>query len=163
MTKNLRTHPTVGTLFLILGFVLAVIVITVRLNANWGVFSRIVARNPVMCWGIAVSFMAAGAVMIKQHSSSETGWSPRIPGQRFRKAVLYTRADCALCDEAMLNLSNYVDVLPPIQTVDVDSDPGVLDDFGNCVPVLLLDGKVRFRGHVNEKLLQRLIDGTPPV
>ncbi len=116
-----------------------------------------------MCWGIAVSLMAVGAVMIKQHTSMENGWSPRIPGRRFQEAILYTRGDCTLCDEAALTLSSYAGVLPPLKTVDVDSDPAVLDDFGNCVPVLLLDGKVRFRGHVNEILLQRLIDGTPPV
>ncbi|MCA9076333.1 MAG: glutaredoxin family protein [Planctomycetaceae bacterium] len=151
-----------GTLSLLLGFFLALIVLTVRLNANWGILSRVVARNPIMCWGIAVALMAAGAVLLKQHSSTGGGWRPRIPGQRFRDAVLYTRSECPLCDEAVRTLSTYDEVLPAIQKVDVDSDPDFKTEFGNCVPVLALDGRVRFRGHISEPLLRRLIEGTPP-
>ena len=31
-------------------------------------------------------------------------------------------------------------------------------DFGNCVPVVVVNDKVRFRGHINEVLLQRILD-----
>ena len=160
---TVRTPPAAGTLCLILGFMLAVLVIAVRLHANWGVIGRVVARNPVICWGLALSLMTAGVVMIKQHTTKANGWSPRIPGRRFRDAVLYTRLECPLCHEAALTLSSYEGILPELKTIDVDAEPEVLNAFGNCVPVLVLDGKVRFRGHVNETLLQRLIDGPPPV
>lgn len=151
-----------GTLSLSLGFGLALIVLSVRLNANWGILSRVVARNPVMCWGIAIALMAAGVVLIKQHSLTSRVWRPTMPGRRFREAILYTRDECPLCDEAALTLADYEDVLPPIQTVDVDSEPDFQARFGDCVPVLTLDGRARFRGHISEPLLRRLIEGTPP-
>jgi hypothetical protein len=46
--------------------------------------------------------------------------------------------------------------------VDIDRDPELVARFSTCVPVVELDGKVRFRGRVNEVLLRRLIAATPP-
>ena len=40
--------------------------------------------------------------------------------------------------------------------------PHLVDRFGKCVPVVELDGKVRFKGRINEILLRRLIEGSPP-
>ncbi len=138
-------------------------VLTARLNANWGTLGRVVTRNPVMCWGLSIGLMVTGAVLIKQHPTTEPAWSPRVPGRRFRKATLYTREDCTLCDEAAMMLTSYQRLLPPLERVDIDSQTQLQEDFGNCVPVLMLDDRVRFRGHINERLLRRLIDGTPPV
>ena len=41
--------------------------------------------------------------------------------------------------------------------VDIDADSSLADKFGECVPVLTVDGKLRFRGKINEILLQRLL------
>jgi glutaredoxin len=85
-----------------------------------------------------------------------------IAGRRFSQLVLYTRTGCHLCDEARATLNKYGVYLPPIVEVDIDHDPALIGRFSTCVPVVELDGKVRFRGRVNEVLLRRLIAATPP-
>lgn len=89
----------------------------------------------------------------------------RLPSEavsrRFRRAVLYTRAGCHLCDEMRQGLDRYAQYFPPIEVIDIDSDPALVAKFTDCVPVLEIDGRVRFRGRLNEVLLRRLIDATP--
>lgn len=87
---------------------------------------------------------------------------PTRPGQRFEKLVLYTRAGCHLCEEAKETLESYRESLPPLIEVDIDADPALRDRFSTCVPVVEIDGRIRFRGRVNEVLLRRLIEATPP-
>jgi len=48
------------------------------------------------------------------------------------------------------------------EQVDIDADPELRSQFDTCVPVISTDGRIRFRGRVNEVLLRRLIEGTPP-
>ena len=89
-------------------------------------------------------------------------WTPGAPGRRFETLKLYTRRECHLCDEAKQLLMAYVSFLPPIDEIDIDENPEFLEKFTTCVPVVEIDGKVRFRGRVNESLLRRLIEGEPP-
>ena len=81
---------------------------------------------------------------------------------RFNTVVLYTRQKCPLCDRVKEMLRNYGPLLPEVTEVDVDKDPKLCEKFGSCVPVVEFDGKIRFRGQINEILLRRLIEGTPP-
>lgn len=83
------------------------------------------------------------------------------PGVRFDRLVLYTRKECPLCDEAREVLRRYDRYLPPVEEVDVDGDPQLVEQYGGCVPVVEIDGKVRFRGKINEVLLRRLIEASP--
>jgi len=71
-----------------------------------------------------------------------------------RHAVLYTRKSCQLCDEAKETLEMYGF---SIDEIDIEERPELLDRYNTCVPVVEIDGKVRFRGKVNEVLLLRLI------
>ncbi len=41
--------------------------------------------------------------------------------------------------------------------VDIDADPILRDRFDTCVPVVEIDGRVRFRGRVEPRLLRRII------
>lgn len=152
-----------GTAGLLLGFLLAVAVIAVRLGADWGYLGGVIGRNPVICWGIAVTMMLGGAALIKQASRHEPAWEPTRPGRRFQDVVLYTRENCSLCDEGVRTLEPYRRYLPPIRSIDIEQDPVLRDKHGSCIPVLEFDGRVRFRGHVSETLLRRLIEGTPPL
>ena len=68
--------------------------------------------------------------------------------------VLYTRQQCHLCETAKEILLRH-QLLP--REIDVDTDPALAERFGQWVPVVEIDGKIRFRGHVNEKLLKRLL------
>jgi hypothetical protein len=83
-------------------------------------------------------------------------------GARFDRAVLYTRAECHLCNEMRLLLERYERYFPTIEERDIDADAELAAKFTDCVPVLEIDGKIRFRGRINETLLRRLIDATPP-
>ena len=69
--------------------------------------------------------------------------------------ILYTRQGCHLCDNARDVLLRYG--LRP-QLVDIDTDPALREQFDTCVPVVVIDGKERFRGRVNEVLLNRLLN-----
>ena len=65
----------------------------------------------------------------------------------------------AVCDEALAVLDRYQKLHGfTLETRDVDQSPELVCEFGNCVPVVVIDGVVRFRGHVNEVLLRRLLD-----
>lgn len=83
------------------------------------------------------------------------------PERRIQSVVMYSRTGCCLCDEAWDVLEKYRESLPPTVVVDIDSDPALFERFSTCIPVVEIDGKVRFRGRVNEVLLRRLIEGTP--
>ena len=71
-----------------------------------------------------------------------------------RNAVLYTRKSCQLCDEAKEILEMYGF---SIHEIDIDTQPKLLEKYDTCVPIVEIDGKVRFRGTINEVLLVRLI------
>lgn len=68
--------------------------------------------------------------------------------------TLYTRQGCHLCDQAATVLRAY-GIAPNL--VDIDSDPELVAQFDCCVPVVVIDGKVRFRGGINEVLLRRML------
>jgi glutaredoxin len=69
-------------------------------------------------------------------------------------AVLYTRRGCHLCDEARTLLEAHGLTLSEF---DIDADPALQTRFNECVPVIEIDGKVRFRGRVDPVLLRRLL------
>lgn len=68
--------------------------------------------------------------------------------------VLYTRVGCHLCDDARRVLVEHG--LAPT-SVDIDADPGLRKRFDTCVPVVEIDGRIRFRGRVEPLLLRRLL------
>lgn len=72
--------------------------------------------------------------------------------------VLYTRAGCHLCDDAHNLLLRY-GMTPRL--VDIDADAALRERYNECVPVVVIDGKERFRGRINEKLLMRLLHYSP--
>lgn len=69
--------------------------------------------------------------------------------------VLYTRQGCHLCDDAYEILLDHG--LKP-RLVDVDDSAELVEQFGQCVPVVEIDGQVRFRGRIEPLLLRRLLD-----
>jgi glutaredoxin len=70
--------------------------------------------------------------------------------------ILYTRQGCHLCDDACEVLERHG--LKP-HVVDIDADPDLVAKYTDCVPVVFIDGRERFRGRVNEVLLRRLLSG----
>jgi glutaredoxin len=75
-----------------------------------------------------------------------------------RDVVLYTRQGCHLCDEAWQVLQRAAGRYPlSLRQVDIDSDPALVAEHGLCVPVVAIDGRIRFRGGVNPVLLERIL------
>lgn len=70
------------------------------------------------------------------------------------ETILYTRRGCHLCDDADKLLRRHG--LNP-QAIDIDADPVLRERFDTCVPVVVINGKERFRGVVNEVFLRRLL------
>lgn len=70
--------------------------------------------------------------------------------------TVYTRQGCHLCEDAREILVRHG--LSP-EMVDIDADPELQKRYTTCVPVVVIDGRERFRGRVNEVLLRRLLRG----
>src|SRR3972149_8672146 len=72
--------------------------------------------------------------------------------------VLYTRAGCHLCDAAKELLERYQRHWRfQLNQIDVDTDPALAKRFGDCVPVVTVDGEGRFLGGGTEGFLRRLL------
>ena len=70
------------------------------------------------------------------------------------KVLLYTRPGCHLCEIAKETLMEQG--LDPIE-LNIDADLQLFEKFKHCVPVVEIDGKIRFRGHVHPRLLKRIL------
>lgn len=72
------------------------------------------------------------------------------------RVVLYTRSGCHLCEDAKALLVRHG---LAVQEVDIDADPQLVERYGLCIPVVEIEGRERFRGRVDERLLLRLLAG----
>jgi hypothetical protein len=43
------------------------------------------------------------------------------------------------------------------EVIDIDSDAQLRERYNECVPVVVIDGRERFRGRVDELLLRRIL------
>ena len=78
-------------------------------------------------------------------------------GARLR-LVVYTRRGCHLCDvvlEQLQKLRQEFDF--KVDEIDVDTDAALKESYGEQVPVVMINGKIRFRGRMNEILLKRVL------
>jgi glutaredoxin len=74
------------------------------------------------------------------------------------KFTVYTRAQCCCCHKALELLRDYQERYGfSIEEVDVDAHPELRARYDTDVPVVAIQGKVRFRGIVNRALLERLL------
>ncbi len=71
------------------------------------------------------------------------------------EVTVYTREGCHLCEEAEAVLVAHG--LKP-QSVDIDAHPELRERYTNCVPVVVIDSRERFRGRVDPVLLRRLLN-----
>jgi glutaredoxin len=74
------------------------------------------------------------------------------------RVVMYTRRGCHLCADAWKILQDAQQRFRfVLEKVDVDSAADLAAQHGNWVPVVMVNGRVRFRGGVNAVLLGRLL------
>jgi glutaredoxin len=72
---------------------------------------------------------------------------------------MYTRQGCHLCEAAWELLEDAQRRHGfSLEKVDIDTDPALVAEHGLHVPVVSVNGRVRFRGVVNAVLLRRLFD-----
>ena len=68
--------------------------------------------------------------------------------------ILYTRVGCHLCEEARQTLLAHG---LAVAEIDIDEHSDLRTRYDTCVPVVVIDGRERFRGRVDEMLLKRLL------
>ena len=74
------------------------------------------------------------------------------------QVVLYSRQGCHLCHNAEALLEEmHAMYLFQLSLVDIDEDAELVRLYNECVPVISVNGQVRFRGIVNRVLLERLL------
>ena len=155
-----RTTARVGTLLLVLGS-LALVIIAVptwRYAVPWRWF-----HSALPVWLMfSLTAIGIGLRLLWKADYAGTDWSPAQQGRRFRTAVLYSRENCPLCDEAHALLVNYARYLPPLTLIDISTDPDLTERYGTMIPVVEFDDEIHFRGCLSEVLLRRLIRVTEP-
>jgi hypothetical protein len=159
-----RDRGWLGSLLLFAGIALLAMCIIESVTGLRGLPRAWYVNRPLW-WMLSLAAIGGGAYCLfpPEAGAVATQWRPSRTGLRFRQLVVYTRAGCHLCDDALALLATHRRWLPDPSIVDIDHDPRLVEKYGHCVPVIQFDGKVRFRGRVAPELLRRLIEGTPPV
>ena len=81
-----------------------------------------------------------------------------MTGRQAVDVKLYTRQNCPLCVKAAKFLRSQERSWPlVVSSIDIDSDSRLQEAYSNCVPVVTVSGKLRFRGQINPVLWKRLI------
>jgi len=86
--------------------------------------------------------------------AQQTRKGPSPVGANSVRVILYTRSGCHLCDQAAQTLAEQGQ---QVQAIDIDANAELRKRWGTCVPVVEIDGKVRFRGKVDPILLRRIV------
>ncbi|MFN0008154.1 MAG: glutaredoxin family protein [Planctomycetota bacterium] len=85
-------------------------------------------------------------------------WS-RIVGKKRAEPltlVLYTRAQCPLCDEMKAEIARArLGGRCALIVVDIDVDPVLVERHGRSVPVLEIEGRAAFKGRLSAEDLER--------
>ncbi|MCA9097306.1 MAG: glutaredoxin family protein [Planctomycetaceae bacterium] len=111
--------------------------------------------------GVSLALIGAGIKQLKKSGDPKDGWKPSKPGVRFQRVIVYSRAECGLCDEAMEVLERYAKYFNDLSVVSIAESEELTEKYGTTIPVVEFDGEVRFQGRVDERLLRRLIEGSP--
>lgn len=81
------------------------------------------------------------------------------------QVVVYSRHDCCLCDEALVEIeAARASAAFDLRVVDVDEDPALVEKYGHEVPVVEIDGRKAFKYRLTTReLLRRLRRQGPAV
>jgi glutaredoxin len=86
-------------------------------------------------------------------------WSRSRRKASHLEITVYTRAQCCCCHKALDLLKEYQAQHEfTIHTIDIDADPELARRYDTEVPVVAVNGKVRFKGVVNPVLFERLLE-----
>lgn len=72
--------------------------------------------------------------------------------------IVYSRSHCGCCEQAIKTLTQAQEQHQfTLEIIDIDTVPELKTLYDAQVPVIVINGKVRFRGKVNPVLLERLL------
>jgi len=75
------------------------------------------------------------------------------------RVVVYTRAQCPLCDKAAKFLESERQRRGfELSYIDIAADAALTEKYREWIPVVEVDGQVRFRGSINPVLWKRLME-----
>ena len=73
--------------------------------------------------------------------------------------VLYTRANCPLCDEMKLEIARAGERRAlMLEEIDIETDPELEERYGRSIPVLEIAGRVAFKGRLTPSDLERKLE-----
>lgn len=151
---NDRVRVFLGSVLMVVASIFAVLIFSDRMEMHPFEFPAVWystrAFHLIFCG--AMFFCAATMLRSLPHRVQ----APNRP--LFATCRFFTRKNCHLCDDAIAVLMGFQGALPAIEIIDIDDSRELMRQFGESVPVVEIDGKVRFRGAISSRLLQRLID-----
>ncbi len=125
-------------------------------------------RSRPMHLMICVGFLGGGGLLLRKPSRAVQAKPGIQPAERLKQANvgtplletlrLFTRSDCPLCEQAMDLLEEYGHLLPEIEYIDIDGNEELERVHGESIPVLEIEGKIRFRGRIQRWQLERQLD-----
>jgi hypothetical protein len=152
---NDRFQAWLGTAMMVTASIFAVLIFADRMDMRLftmpAVWDTSRGFHLFLCCGM---FFFAAILLRSQQQSHELESTTPL----FKTCELLTRPGCELCDDAMSVLIAFQNVLPPITTIDITDNPQLTRQFGESIPVVMLNGRVRFRGEVDPLLMQRIVD-----
>lgn len=158
--KALQTRINVvfGTALMVIGSLMAVFVFADRTGAEFIPMPDVWYDSREFHIVICVMVFAFAAILLKESPSGSVD-EAAVDEPVFEDIRFYTRNNCSLCDQAWETLQRFEGISRAVTVVDIDTDPELRERFTDCVPVVEVDGRIRFRGMLDPDLLQRLIDG----
>jgi len=161
----LMIRQRIGTVCLLGGAIIAVLIFIDRSGTGLLSMPAFWYRSRPLHLIVCVGLLGGGGLLLRRPAgvghSGANGRTLGISGRLdagppvFESVRLFTRADCPLCDEAMDVLEEYGNVLPEIEFVDIGGNAELERLHGESIPVLEIDGRIRFRGRIHPWLLER--------
>ena len=72
--------------------------------------------------------------------------------------TLYSRAECHLCEEMLVELTPLVEGRARVEIVDIDTDEGLARRFGQIIPVLMHGDEELSRLRLDSARVAELLD-----
>ncbi|MCH2210465.1 MAG: glutaredoxin family protein [Fuerstiella sp.] len=153
----------IGTMLLLMGAAMCLLMFIDRSGLTIRTLPGFWYRSRPLHLLVCAGFFLGGLYLLRDRSPTTNADSENLNPNReeypvFERVRLFTRSDCALCEEATDILELYGAWMPEIEFIDITGDSKMEEQHGLCVPVIEIDDRVRFRGRIDTVLLQRLID-----
>lgn len=159
MTKTVSTEGLsrfLGTIFLWSAGVLAVLIFVDKWTELQLPFPRFWYTTRSLHAAVCAGLVVLGWLSHRNAFKDSPGED--ATSAVFQSVIVFSKPGCSLCDSAMEILSEYSDVLPEVKIVDITGDEELEELYSSFVPVIEIDGRIRFRGIVSAELLERMID-----